>query len=106
MQNRHRCRLDHFLAGAASAGFLSSFLAGAALASLLVSALAAGAAGAGVLVAGAGAAAAGLASTFFSSFLAGSAAKADTANKLAIKVDQFHDISFLGYTQISTCVYI
>jgi hypothetical protein len=62
---------DHFLAGAVSAGFLSSFLAGAALTSLLVSALAAGALGAGVLAAGAGAVTAGLASTFFSSFLAG-----------------------------------
>jgi hypothetical protein len=34
----------------------------------------------------AGAAAAGLASTFFSSFLAGSAAKAVTANAVAIRV--------------------
>jgi hypothetical protein len=64
--------VDYFLAES----FLSSFLAG----SLLV------AAGA-VVAAGAGAAAAGLASTFFSSFLAGSAAKA-VADKatVAIKV--------------------
>jgi len=44
-RNNLRRLQDHFLAGAASAGFLSSFLAGAALASLLVSALAAGALG-------------------------------------------------------------
>jgi hypothetical protein len=40
----------------------------------------------GADAAGAGALAAGLASTFFSSFLAGSAAKADTANNVAIRV--------------------
>jgi hypothetical protein len=51
-----------------------------------VSAFAAGALGAGVLAAGAGAVTAGLASAFFSSFLAGSAAKAVTANAEAIKV--------------------
>jgi hypothetical protein len=77
-RNIHRHLQDHFLAGAASAGFLSSFLAGAALASLLVSALAADALGAG-------AATAGLASSFFAG-AAGAWAKAVAANIVAIKV--------------------
>ena len=58
----------------------------------------AGAVAAGVVVAGlAGAVAAGLASTFFSSFLAGSAAKAvaDMTN-VAIRVAIVFILSFLG----------
>jgi hypothetical protein len=56
---------------------------------------------------GAGATTAGLASAFFSSFLAGSAAKAETANILAIRVAiTFMLISFLVNAQNCLCTYI
>jgi hypothetical protein len=81
------------------------FLAASALVSLAGALL--GSALAGVLAAGAGAVTAGLASTFFSSFLAGSAAKAVTANAEAIKVATNFMIKFLlGYVEISIPTYI
>lgn len=67
--------LNYFLAGSAA---LTSFLAGSLLLAGALGADAAGAAGAATT--------AGLASTFFSSFLGASAAKAETANRDAIKV--------------------
>jgi len=80
---------------------LASALAG----SFLAGSLLAGVAGADAP--GAGAVTAGLASTFFSSFLAGSAAKAVTANAEAIKVATNFMIKFLlGYVEISIPTYI
>ena len=81
-RSSHPLLLDHFLAGAESAGFLSSFLAAVALASLLV-AVAAGVVAATVGVAG-----------LASSFLAGSAAKAAVATRPAIRVARVFIIEF------------
>jgi hypothetical protein len=84
--------MDYFLTASALAG---------ALASLLTSALA------GVLAAGAGAVTAGLASTFFSSFLGASAAKAETAKAVAMRaINCFIVISFdLKLARICLAVY-